>query len=111
MGGDLSQGTVKGNEIACPFHDWRWGGDGKCKAIPYARRVPLRARTASWPTMVQDGMLFVWNDPQGNPPPADVTIPKIEGAEDERSEEHTSELQSLMRSSYAVFCLKKKITH
>src|SRR3546814_7328663 len=30
-------------------------------------------------------------------------------AEDKkRSEEHTSELQSLMRSSYAVFCLKKK---
>src|SRR3546814_6945389 len=27
-----------------------------------------------------------------------------------RSEEHTSELQSLMRSSYAVFCLKKKTT-
>src|SRR3546814_8166567 len=29
---------------------------------------------------------------------------------DYRSEEHTSELQSLMRISYAVFCLKKKIT-
>src|SRR3546814_4860010 len=29
-------------------------------------------------------------------------------AEDQRSEEHTSELQSLMRNSYAVFCLKKK---
>src|SRR3546814_7197574 len=28
-----------------------------------------------------------------------------------RSEEHTSELQSLMRSSYAVFCLKKKIQY
>src|SRR3546814_2684308 len=28
--------------------------------------------------------------------------------EDGRSEEHTSELQSLMRISYAVFCLKKK---
>src|SRR3546814_9188156 len=28
----------------------------------------------------------------------------------DRSEEHTSELQSLMRSSYAVFCLKKKNT-
>src|SRR3546814_6750508 len=28
-----------------------------------------------------------------------------------RSEEHTSELQSLMRISYAVFCLKKKQTH
>src|SRR3546814_5430168 len=29
----------------------------------------------------------------------------------ERSEEHTSELQSLMRISYAVFCLKKKKTN
>src|SRR3546814_6807084 len=28
-----------------------------------------------------------------------------------RSEEHTSELQSLMRNSYAVFCLKKKKIH
>src|SRR3546814_1818634 len=28
-----------------------------------------------------------------------------------RSEEHTSELQSLMRNSYAVFCLKKKKQH
>src|SRR3546814_4698168 len=28
-----------------------------------------------------------------------------------RSEEHTSELQSLMRTSYAVFCLKKKNIH
>src|SRR3546814_5784588 len=32
----------------------------------------------------------------------------LAGGQDERSEEHTSELQSLMRSSYAVFCLKKK---
>src|SRR3546814_5482458 len=30
---------------------------------------------------------------------------------DDRSEEHTSELQSLMRISYAVFCLKKKTSH
>src|SRR3546814_3442748 len=31
-------------------------------------------------------------------------------AQQHRSEEHTSELQSLMRNSYAVFCLKKKKT-
>src|SRR3546814_4605221 len=33
-------------------------------------------------------------------------VPRCRG--DRRSEEHTSELQSLMRISYAVFCLKKK---
>src|SRR3546814_2571074 len=35
--------------------------------------------------------------------------PIIESPQTIRSEEHTSELQSLMRISYAVFCLKKKI--
>ena len=80
MGGDLSQGTVKGDAIACPFHDWRWGGDGRCAAIPYARRVPVTARTRSWRTLERNGHLFVWNDPEGNPPPDDVTIPLIEGA-------------------------------
>src|SRR3546814_8850117 len=33
---------------------------------------------------------------------------RVEVADIDRSEEHTSELQSLMRISYAVFCLKKK---
>jgi 3-ketosteroid 9alpha-monooxygenase subunit A len=80
MGGDLSQGTVKGDAIACPFHDWRWGGDGRCAGIPYARRVPVAARTRAWRTLERNGHLFVWNDPEGNAPPDDVTIPLIEGA-------------------------------
>src|SRR3546814_4388044 len=37
----------------------------------------------------------------------DVRV-KVESSQSLRSEEHTSELQSLMRISYAVFCLKKK---
>src|SRR3546814_1665554 len=41
---------------------------------------------------------------------ADPALPQL-GEDAERSEEHTSELQSLMRSSYAVFCLKKKNNH
>src|SRR3546814_8683685 len=42
--------------------------------------------------------------------PESLGLPPVEGTA--RSEEHTSELQSLMRISYAVFCLKKKnLTH
>src|SRR3546814_3331722 len=40
----------------------------------------------------------------------DPSLPPVLGNRD-RSEEHTSELQSLMRISYAVFCLKKKQKH
>src|SRR3546814_6623663 len=36
---------------------------------------------------------------------------RINGADCPRSEEHTSELQSLMRNSYAVFCLQKTNKH
>src|SRR3546814_3998739 len=39
-----------------------------------------------------------------------VPLERLEAACGCRSEEHTSELQSLMRISYAVFCLKKKKT-
>src|SRR5437773_2775308 len=80
MGCDLSQGTDKSDAISCPFHDWRWGGDGRCAGIPYARRVPVAARTRAWRTLERNGHLFVWNDPEGNAPPDDVTIPVIEGA-------------------------------
>ncbi|OBG03286.1 Rieske 2Fe-2S domain-containing protein [Mycolicibacter sinensis] len=79
MGGNLTRGTIKDDSIACPFHDWRWGGDGKCTEIPYARRVPRVARTQSWPTLERNGQLFIWHDPQGSKPTGDVTIPAIEG--------------------------------
>src|SRR3546814_948839 len=38
----------------------------------------------------------------------DPSVLELDYAAEARSEEHTSELQSLMRISYAVFCLKKK---
>src|SRR3546814_9854720 len=40
-----------------------------------------------------------------------ATFAGLLDADGSRSEEHTSELQSLMRISYAVFCLKKKTMH
>src|SRR3546814_10424180 len=46
---------------------------------------------------------------RNNPPDARLSaFHRVEQSFAWRSEEHTSELQSLMRSSYAVFCLKKK---
>src|SRR3546814_8788867 len=44
----------------------------------------------------------------GGLPAPGVAVDRVDRGERVRSEEHTSELQSLMRISYAVFCLKKK---
>ncbi|MFI2233405.1 Rieske 2Fe-2S domain-containing protein [Nocardia testacea] len=79
MGGDLSMGEIKGDDVACPFHDWRWGANGKCTSIPYARRVPPLARTRRWTTLERNGQLFVWHDHERNEPPPEVTIPYIKG--------------------------------
>src|SRR3546814_3230438 len=50
-----------------------------------------------------------WREGRFNGEIVPVSIAQKRG--DPRSEEHTSELQSLMRISYAVFCLKKKNNH
>src|SRR3546814_3144474 len=58
-----------------------------------------------WAALISQSLCPSW------PPNENVAISPPEGtacSASSRSEEHTSELQSLMRISYAVFCLKKK---
>src|SRR3546814_4569189 len=56
----------------------------------------------------QESRLFVWQDREAGVGGFwRLGLEPVVGAAN-RSEEHTSELQSLMRISYAVFCLKKK---
>src|SRR3546814_5308849 len=49
--------------------------------------------------------------PSGNDDAIIALDGRADAIDENRSEEHTSELQSLMRTSYAVFCLTKKNTH
>src|SRR3546814_14250197 len=73
------------------------------------RRPPRSTRTDTlfpYTTLFRSLMPSAAN--RSGPPPHAVEIASLPWRN--RSEEHTSELQSLMRISYAVFCLKKKIT-
>src|SRR3546814_5384221 len=83
------------------------------------RRPPRSTRTDTlfpYTTLFRSGrgdLVAGTRRPAGVPRPALGRLCRLRGAERIRpallrSEEHTSELQSLMRISYAVFCLKKK---
>ena len=68
MGADLSEGYVEGNSLRCAMHAWRWGEDGVCDDIPYAKKIPPKACIKPWPALERNGLGFVYHDPENNPP-------------------------------------------
>src|SRR3546814_1114543 len=76
------------------------------------RRPPRSTRTDTlFPyTTLFRSIFVIPESPRGRTGPGPTQRRHRPGHRPERSEEHTSELQSLMRISYAVFCLKKKRT-
>lgn len=61
-------GTVKGNEIECPFHAWRFGPDGRCAAVPYAKHQPRKAQLTRWHVRELANLIMCWYHPDGGPP-------------------------------------------
>ncbi len=73
MGAHLGHGgKVVGENIACPFHAWQFDGAGRCRAIPYAQKIPPRAAVRPWPVREVNGMIMVWHHAAGEPPSWEV---------------------------------------
>src|SRR3546814_8487020 len=96
--------------------EFRPGGQPHPAARAFLRRARPRSRRMS-PAAAPRRYYAACrgsDPPQGPARPVSVELGHDEQQRtllvDARSEEHTSELQSLMRISYAVFCLKKKKT-
>lgn len=64
MGADLGCGTVIGESIQCPFHNWKYGVDGVCTHIPGANSFPDFARQANYPAVDRNGYIFFFNGPE-----------------------------------------------
>jgi len=58
-------GTVEGDGIRCPFHAWKWNGEGICTDIPYAKRIPAGARIRTWPSVEKNGLVMVHHHTEG----------------------------------------------
>ena len=67
MGASLACGKVDENSIQCPFHAWRWAGNGECDQIPYAKKIPPKAVTRSWEVSEDEGIIYVWFDRDQKP--------------------------------------------
>jgi nitrite reductase/ring-hydroxylating ferredoxin subunit len=61
LGADLGFGDVVGETIRCPFHHWRYGGDGVCTAIPGQAEIPPFARLRTYPVVERHGSVFFFN--------------------------------------------------
>src|SRR3546814_8968012 len=86
----------------------------QCGGRPHGRARGGNACITSGCKTICDGPLVHLNDRLSEARKGDFSVQGVQRkilalcASECRSEEHTSELQSLMRISYAVFCLKKK---
>ncbi len=60
-------GKVEGETLRCPFHGWRFEGDGSCVEIPYSDRVPPKVKLGTFPVAEHNGLIHVFHDPQGGP--------------------------------------------
>lgn len=68
-------GKVEGDGIRCPFHAWKWNGEGACVDIPYAKRIPPRARIRSWPVRERNELILLWYHAEASEP--DWEIPEL----------------------------------
>jgi len=69
MGANLGVGgKVVGCAIQCPFHGWRYDGEGTCVEIPYAKKIPPKARQRAWQVHEINGVVMIYHDPQGGAP-------------------------------------------
>ena len=61
-------GKVENNCIRCPFHDWAFDAEGTCIEVPYAKKIPTRAKIRSWHLAEKNGQIMVWHHPEGGEP-------------------------------------------
>lgn len=65
-------GTVVGNTLRCPFHAWQFDESGQCTHIPYAKQIPAKGKTQSYPLKECNGVIFFWHDPEMGEPEYDI---------------------------------------
>ena len=70
LGANLSFGSIRGDCIECPFHRWRFTGDGRAAHVPYSDHIPEGVLAQTFPLQEVHGQVFVFHacdDAAGRP--------------------------------------------
>lgn len=59
---------VQGDSIRCPFHGWRFDGQGQCDNVPYSKFVPKAAQLKTFHVVERAGIIWMWHDEEGLEP-------------------------------------------
>jgi phenylpropionate dioxygenase-like ring-hydroxylating dioxygenase large terminal subunit len=62
-------GKVEGSCIRCPFHAWQFDGAGNCTEVPYAKKIPPKAKMRAWHVHEAAGLILAWHHTGGDAPP------------------------------------------
>lgn len=82
-GGSLCRGSVVRGAVECPYHGWRFNGDGECVEIPSlgdTQRIPGRARVDAYPVVEKWGLVWVFlgDLPEAERPPVPDFFPEYD---------------------------------
>jgi phenylpropionate dioxygenase-like ring-hydroxylating dioxygenase large terminal subunit len=81
----LSAGKIHGDQVECPYHGWRFGLDGACRAIPSltdGQEMDVsRIRVRRYPVAESQGLIFIWmaSRPDGEPDHPPPVFPGVVG--------------------------------
>jgi 3-ketosteroid 9alpha-monooxygenase subunit A len=75
-------GKVEGCAIRCPFHAWLFDANsGDCVEIPYAKRIPSKAKIEVVAVEEQNGLIYMWHHAEGEEPDGELRVIEEYGSE------------------------------
>ena len=75
LGAHLGHGAwIENCEIVCPFHGWKFDGEGANTNIPYSERINRSAKIRTYPVLERNGFIYAWYHPFDGAPTYEVPV-------------------------------------
>ncbi len=74
-------GRLEDGNIVCPFHAWKYNGQGQCISIPYSEHIPELGKIHAYPVIEWAGLIIVYFSPDNSAPVWTPELPEFDPTE------------------------------